>query len=162
MIIEASCGSIYYYSAFGIFSCQDGVNYSFYDRTGTFLYARKANYIDPYNAYDNIQITSGDDYENPSYGAFDLATGEEILADGFESVYPIWVSDQMFLVGVEKGKIGIYDRTGKQLVKPWGIYLDNYFYDYNDGGYYVEISNKKGKSKIIQLTDFEVYYYYGE
>ena len=162
MIIEASCGSIHYYSGYGIFSCADGVNYSFYDRNGTFLYAKLSNYLDPYNAYDNIQITPDDDYENPQYGAFDLLTGEDILATEFDVIYPIWISDQMFLVGETGGKVGVYDRTGKELVKPKGSYLDNYFYDYEDGGYFVEISNKKGKSKIIRLENFETYYYESE
>jgi hypothetical protein len=167
-IIESGCLYIYYYPDYAIFSCGVESNYSFYDRSGNLLYAKISSYIDPYNAYENVQIIPDSDYENPKFGAFDLSTGEEILPNEFETIYPIWISDQMFLVGQKNGKIGIYDRTGKMLVKPKGTYLDNYFYDYKEDGnygYFVEISNKKGKSKIIELQDFEYYYYnygYGE
>ena len=157
-IIESGCYYLYYYPAHEIISCGNDVTFNFYDRSGNLLYSKISSNIDPYNAYDNIQVAPNwnGTQEDPIYGAFDLLTGAELMPYEFESLYPIWIDTQMYFVGTKNGKIGIYSMSGEELVKPKGTYLDNYFYEYlEDGsiGYYVEISNKKGKSKIIQLPE---------
>jgi hypothetical protein len=123
---------------------------------GELLYSKVIEYLDPYSSYENIQIYQMGSYENPRFGAFDVITGEEMMPVEFESLYPFWINEQLFFAGYKKGKVGIYSADGTELVKPKGYYLDNYYYDdgYYGGevGYFVEISNKKGKSKVIQLN----------
>lgn len=155
-IIQSGCGYIYYYPAYDLFYCGYDKNFSFYDRAGNLLYTKLTYYIDPYYAYETVQIyqEARDDEKEARFGAFDLLTGVEVMPMEFESLYPIYIDMQIYIVGTIKGKIGIYKMNGEELVKPKGTYLDNYFYEYQDDGslkYFVEISNKKGKSKIIEI-----------
>ncbi|MBI3134975.1 MAG: WG repeat-containing protein [Bacteroidetes bacterium] len=156
-IIDAGCSYVYYYPTQEIFYCSgyDG-QFTFYDKNGTQLYSKIATYIDPYSAYDYVQISQVGDYEQPLFGAFDLTSGADLMPYEFESLYPFWINDQVFFAGTKKGKLGIYSIDGTTLVKPKGLYLDNYYYETGEygpeEGYYVEISNKKGKSKLIRLN----------
>lgn len=155
-IIDGGCTYVYYYPTQELFYCSgaDG-KFTFYDKSGSELYSKIVTYIDPYSAYDYVQIAQMGDYETPLYGAFDLSSGAELMPYNFESLYPFWIDDQIFFAGTVKGKLGIYSIDGKTLVKPKGAYLDNYYYESGEyggeAGYYVEISNKKGKSKLIRL-----------
>lgn len=154
-IISDNCTYVYYYYSTNMIYCSNDNVYSFYDVSGKMLYSKVAYYIDPYYAYDNVQVIQQGDWDNPKFGAFDLYTGEDIMPCEFESLYPFWIGDYMFFAGYKKGKIGIYSYDGTELVKPKGAYLDDYYYDdgYYGGepGYYVQISNKKGKTKLIRL-----------
>jgi hypothetical protein len=155
-IINAPCSFIYLYPSYGIIYCANNGKADFYNLQGELLYSKVIEYLDPYSSYEHIQIYQIGSYENPSYGAFDVLTGEEMMPVEFESLYPFWINEQLFFAGYKKGKIGIYSANGDELVKPKGYYLDNYYYDdgYYGGevGYFVEISNKKGKSKVIKLN----------
>lgn len=157
-IISAECSYVYYYPGYEIFYCStnDG-QFQYYDRSGNLLYSKVMFYIDPYSAYDAIQIAQMGDYDDPRYGAFDLTTGNDMMPYEFESLYPFWIDDMMFFAGTKNSKIGIYTIDGVELVKPKGMYLENYYYNsgyYDDSeeGYFVEISNKKGKIKKIKLN----------
>ena len=126
----------------------------FYDLTGQLLYSKLVDYIDPYDSYETIQIYQVGN-EDPKFGAFDISTGEDLMLPDYESLYPFWIGDYVFFAATINGKLGIYDSYGVELVKPKGLYLDNYYYDYDEYGnyqFFVEISNKKGKSKIINLN----------
>lgn len=155
-IINASCSYVYLYPSYGIVYCADNGKADFYNLQGELLYSKVIEYLDPYSSYDHVQIYQVGSYENPKFGAFDVITGEDMMAAEFESLYPFWINEQLFFAGYKKGKVGVYSATGEELVKPKGYYLDNYYYD--DGyygsevGYFVEISNKKGKSKVIKLN----------
>jgi hypothetical protein len=155
-IINVPCSFVFLYPSYGIIYCADNGKADFYNMQGELLYSKVIEYLDPYSSYENIQIYQMGSYENPRFGAFDVITGEEMMPVEFESLYPFWINEQLFFAGYKKGKVGIYSADGTELVKPKGYYLDNYYYDdgYYGGevGYFVEISNKKGKSKVIQLN----------
>lgn len=155
-LIDASCSYLYYYPSYQIFYCStnDG-QFDFYNIEGAKIFSKVASYIDPYSSYDYVQIAQMGDYENPLFGAFDLTSGADLMAYEFESLYPFWISDQSFFAATKNGKLGIYSINGTLLVKHKGMYLDNYFYESGEYGgeygFFVEISNKKGKSKLYKL-----------
>ena len=155
-IIQSGCGYIYYYPAYDLFYCGTDINFNFYNRAGNLLYTKLTYYIDPYSAYETVQVyqEARDDGKEARNGAFDLLTGADVMPLEYESIYPIYIDMQIYFVATVKGKIGIYKMNGEEIIKPKGTYLDNYFYEYQDDGtfkYFVEISNKKGKSSIIEI-----------
>lgn len=156
-IIDAMCGYIYLYSGYNVIFCSNEGKYDFYNMNGELIYTKVAEYIDPYACYGNIQIYESGSYENPKFGAFNLATGEELMPAEFDNLYPIWINDRVYYVADKKGKVGIYDSNGNLIVKHKYYNIDNYFYEdgYYGGevGYYVEMSKIGGETKMIKLPE---------